>query len=107
MEIARLERIILLKLLLLMVKVAVLKLPTVGVLELVEVTVLLQSSHDLGLERLLEERFQHGQIDLGMRHLMKNVVVPELRPLVFLALVVVPWLLGSFLALKPLALDGS
>ena len=42
-----------------------------------------------------------------MRHLMKNVVVLELRPLVFLALLVVPWLLGSFLALKPLALDGS
>ena len=90
-----------------MVKIAVLKLPAVGVLELVEVTVLLQSSHDLGLERLLEERFQHGQIDLGVRHLMKDVVVSKLGTLILLPLLVVPWLLGSFLAFKPLALDGS
>ena len=42
-----------------------------------------------------------------MSHLMENIVVPELRPLVLLALLVVPWLLGSFLAFEPLALDGS
>ena len=74
---------------------------------MVEIVVLLQSGHDLGLKRLLEERFQHGQIDLCMCHLVEDVVIPELRPLVFLALLVIPWLLGSFLALKPLALDGS
>ena len=41
MKIARLERIVLLKLLLLMVEVAVLQLPTVSVFELVEVPILL------------------------------------------------------------------
>ena len=107
LEIARLERIILLELLLFMVKIAILQLPTIGILELVKVAVLLQSSHDLGLERLLEERFQHGQIDLCMRHLVEDVVVAKLGTLIFLPLLVVPRLLSSFLSLKPLALDGS
>ena len=107
LEISRLERIVLLKLFLFVMEVAVLQLLAVRILKLIKIPVLLQGSHNLGLKRLLEESFQHGQVDLGMSHLMENIVIPELRPLVFLALLVIPWLLGSFLAFEPLALDGS
>ena len=107
LKISRLERIVLLKLFLFVVEVAVLQLLAVRILKLIKIPVLLQGSHNLGLKRLLEESFQHGQVDLGVGHLVEDVIIPELCPLIFLALLVVPWLLGSFLALEPLALDGS
>ena len=107
LEIARLERIILLKLLLFMVEVAVLQLSAVCVLKLIKVSILLQGSHDLALERLLGKRFQHGQIDLCVRHLVEDVVVAKMGTLIFLPLLVNPRLLSSFLSLKSLALDGS
>ena len=107
LEIARLERIILFDLFLLMVEITILKLLAIGVLELVEVSVLLQGSHNLTLEWLLEEGFQHGQIDLCVRHLVEDVVVAKLGTLIFLPLLVVPRLLSSFLSLKSLALDSS
>ena len=104
LEISRLERIVLLKLFLFVVEVAVLQLPAVRILKLIKIPILLQGSHNLGLKRLLEESFQHGQIDLGVRHLMEDVVVPELGTLILLPLLVIPWLLGSFLPLEPLSL---
>ena len=106
LEIARLERIVLLKLLLFVVEVAVLQLPAVCILKLIKTPILLQGSHNLGLKRLLEESFQHGQIDLGVGHLVEDVVVAKLGTLILLPLLVVPRLLGSFLPLKPLTLDS-
>ena len=89
-----------------MVEVAVLQLSAVCILKLIKIPVLLQGSHNLGLKRLLEESFQHGQIDLGVRHLIEDVVVPELGTLILLPLLIIPRLLGSFLPLKPLTLDS-